>query len=384
MEIDHDIPTVLAVLRTEAPSELAGEFYTMEDLWERRLWHQLTDVLVRVFAAPASGPVRMRLFVQFVSTFEAKVNQLKLVGLALLAADERVAGTEDSLAFMDEIARKVQEAGAQDAYVYALIEVARIRLVQKDLDGALATMDKANAILDTFDAVDKTIHAAYYRVNADYYKAKSDFAAYYRHSLRYLACISLADLPAAEQRERAYDLAVAALLGETIYNFGEILLHPVLESLRTGETAWLRDALFAFHSGDIPAFEALLPQMTTLPILASSAEFLRQKICLMALIEAVFKRPPSDRTLPFATIATETRLVLEEVEHLVMKALSLGLLRGSIDQVAQTVTITWLQPRVMTKDQIESMRQRLVDWDASVSQLSSWMEGVGKDIWAVV
>lgn len=46
----------------------------------------------------------------------------------------------------------------------------------------------------------------------------------------------------------------------------------------------------------------------------------------MALIEAVFKRPTSDRVLPFSVIASETRITAEEVEFLVMKALSYALL----------------------------------------------------------
>ncbi len=41
----------------------------------------------------------------------------------------------------------------------------------------------------------------------------------------------------------------------------------------------------------------------------------------MALIESVFKRGAYDRTMSFQTIAEETRLPLDEGEHLVMKAL---------------------------------------------------------------
>lgn len=41
----------------------------------------------------------------------------------------------------------------------------------------------------------------------------------------------------------------------------------------------------------------------------------------MALIESVFKRNANDRTMSFQTIAEETRLPVDEVEHLVMKAL---------------------------------------------------------------
>jgi 26S proteasome regulatory subunit N9 len=41
----------------------------------------------------------------------------------------------------------------------------------------------------------------------------------------------------------------------------------------------------------------------------------------MALIESVFKRDADNRTMSFQNIGEETRLPLDEVEHLVMKAL---------------------------------------------------------------
>ena len=41
----------------------------------------------------------------------------------------------------------------------------------------------------------------------------------------------------------------------------------------------------------------------------------------MALIESVFKRNADNRTMSFQVIAEETRLPVDEIEHLVMKAL---------------------------------------------------------------
>jgi hypothetical protein len=41
----------------------------------------------------------------------------------------------------------------------------------------------------------------------------------------------------------------------------------------------------------------------------------------MALIDAVFRRPAHNRTMTFAEIASETRLPVEEVEHLLMKGM---------------------------------------------------------------
>lgn len=86
--------------------------------------------------------------------------------------------------------------------------------------------------------------------------------------------------------------------------------------------------------------------------------------------------------MTFATIANETQVQPQEIEILIMKALSLGLLRGSIDQVAEVARINWVQPKVLDMKQIDSMRLRLQDWDSSVNQLGNWIEGVGKDVWA--
>ena len=44
--------------------------------------------------------------------------------------------------------------------------------------------------------------------------------------------------------------------------------------------------------------------------------------------------------------------VSPQVELLVMKALSLGLVKGSIDQVDAKVHMTWVQPRVLDRDQV--------------------------------
>ena len=65
-----------------------------------------------------------------------------------------------------------------------------------------------------------------------------------------------------------------------------------------------------------------------------------------------FKRKAFDRQLTFEEIAEETGLTIDHVELMVMKALSLGLLKGTIDQIDQKVNITWVQPRVLDKKQV--------------------------------
>lgn len=190
------------------------------------------------------------------------------------------------------------------------------------------------------------------------------------------------DLDERERQSRAFDLSIAALVSDSIYNFGELLLHPILDSLHDTPFSWLRKLLFAFNRGDLHAYDMLSDNMGNMPILKEHETFLFQKISLAALTEAVFRRPPHDRAMTFETIAKETHVQHDEIEHLIMKALSLGLLRGTIDQVSEIAKINWVQPKVLDTKQIESMRSRLREWDSSVNQLGNWIEGVGKDVWA--
>ena len=116
------------------------------------------------------------------------------------------------------------------------------------------------------------------------------------------------------------------------------------------------------------------------PILNSSLDFLRPKICLMSLIDLVFRLPSSSRTnIPFPLIASETKLPTEEVEYLLMKALSLDLVKGSIDQVNQEARIVWVQPRVLAREQIAELRDRFDGWSSKVRGLGeSTVVGAGE------
>ena len=78
--------------------------------------------------------------------------------------------------------------------------------------------------------------------------------------------------------------------------------------------------------------------------------------------------------MTFAEISQETHLPIGEVELLVMKALAQGLVRGAIDQVAGTVNMMWVQPRVLDCTQILGMIQRLEGWCKDVNSMESLLE----------
>lgn len=87
MNVDA-IPDFLAEQRDQAPEELQALVLDFENFWERKLWHQLTDALVQFFSHPDSAPQRLPFYKVFILKFADKINQLKLVDLALKAATQ--------------------------------------------------------------------------------------------------------------------------------------------------------------------------------------------------------------------------------------------------------------------------------------------------------
>ncbi|KAI6163982.1 hypothetical protein EDD17DRAFT_407931 [Pisolithus thermaeus] len=373
---------------TSTPTELHPFFEAFRNLYTRKLWHQLTLKLYEFFDHPRSQPFRVDVFHYFVRDFESKLNQQRLVEMATKVSKE-IDNPQTQLSFLTSLLSRIDTEKSKEAHVLLLANIAHAKLLYGDLVGTKTDMDAAWKILDQLDGVDNAVNAAYYRVAADYYKvrtcrersdatalsffffvadatrqqAKAEYAPYYKHSLLYLACVDVAsDLTRDECLLRAHDLSISAFLGDTIYNFGELLMHPILDALDNTQYDWIKKLLFTFNEGNIGKFEALAPLFPQEPILEQNYPFLRQKICLMALIESVFKRNANDRTLTFQSIAEETRLPLDEVEHLIMKALSLKLIRGSMDQVDQKAHITWVQPRVLSRGQIGELATRLGAW----------------------
>ena len=209
------------------------------------------------------------------------MNQTKYVGFGLACARQfqgffsiLLIDFSKAIQFLDEIILNVDNNDNKDAFVLAKMENAHYHLLSGDIVTIKKAIDECQKIIDTLNNVENIIYASFYRVSADYYKvfyyliqAKANFTKYYQNALLYLACVSVEDLNSKERVERAYDLSLAALLGQTIYNFGELvknitkiqLMHPIINELKTNNLEWLYNLLFIFNSGSISQFEELVP-----------------------------------------------------------------------------------------------------------------------------
>lgn len=223
------------------------------------------------------------------------------------------------------------------------------------------------------------MHSAYYELASEFYKESGPPEAYYKHSLMLLAYTPMEAMTKDRATALATDMSLAALSGDGLYNFGEVLATPIMAALEGTPNAWLGEMLRIFNRGDIEGFGVLYAAnaaaFAAQPALASRLDFVKEKLTLLALMNLVFETPPHDRTLPFEAVAAHVRLPVDQVEWLSMRAMSLGLIKGSLDGVDQTVTIDWVQPRVLDAAQMGSLAMRLEGWADKVDETAKYLEG---------
>lgn len=318
-----------------AHPELSEQLGAMKDLYERRLWHQLTMKLEECVALPAfqTGDLLIELYHNFVTDFEHKIAPLKLGHLAV-AVSSLYADRAAAAAFMDNVIEKLTEGrqpGHEESVLYLQMHVALLHVHDgRATEARTMVLEQGKAALDAMPSPDPSVSAAFYYVCSQYHKSKQDFAEFYRAGMLYLAYISSETLPQDTRRDLAVDLSLAALLGDDLYNFAELIAHPITEALTGTAFAWLQEIMAAFNDGDLHRYDELCVKhadaLNAQPALVANERKLREKITILSLLQIVFQMPAESREIQLADVAERTKLSVDGVEYLLMKALSVHLI----------------------------------------------------------
>lgn len=279
---------------------------------------------------------------------------------------------------------KSERLGDEATFLLTM-EVLRIRLAQ-----ARSTTDPEEAetrfhtckvflrlaknMLSALQGADSLVHASYYSNAAAFHKAKGPAPDFYQNVLMFLAYTPTASLSLEESVEHARDVSLAALVGEDTMNFGEVLALPIVASLKGTELEWLLLLMQSLNVGDVDGFNTCVGKFEAEIRKVIPLETLKQKISLAALMALVFSCPSDKRCVTFAQIQERTQLSLCKIEQLVMRAFSLGLIKGQMDQVDQTVNVTWLKPRVLDAAAIVTLQTRFKDWGERIQDASKFVE----------
>ena len=380
--VDADVLEAL-LARADVTEPLRRRLIEIRDLRARKLWHELTLAIEGALTSPtideiaaiAPGGVRA-LYDGVVREAETRFNPLKTAQLAVAVSDAPGSGTRaEALEFLSETSKRLVAAHggeAREPEAYIAAHVTLLRLMEGDLDYAKkAVTETDKATLEALTAPDPSVSAAIHYVASRYHKVKEDYAEFYKSGMLYLAYVSCELLPRETRAALSVDLCLAALLGENVYNFAELLAHPIVESLKDGPFVWLMDVVKAFNEGDLHLYDELCvrhaKELNAQPALVANERKLREKITILSLMQIIFHLPADHREISLSDIAVKTKLTTDGVEYLLMKALSVHLIEGIIDQVESKVVVTWVQPRVLLRSQIAELSGRLEGWIDKVS-----------------
>ena len=107
-----------------------------------RLWHQLTEALFEFFEDDNSRPYRLEIFTKFVRDFESKVNQLRLVEMAVIVSKE-IDNPQTHLEFLTSLLDRVSQ---KQATALLLATLAHAKLLYGDMSGTKAEIDKCSKV----------------------------------------------------------------------------------------------------------------------------------------------------------------------------------------------------------------------------------------------
>jgi len=386
--------------------DLSEQYQHLVGLYQRKLWHQLTMGTLEFVSTPSSTlrttaegtNSYLALFDKVILPVDKKLNQLTLARIASavsfsLLDDPPYKDGVAARAILENLLEKRDRLGPS-ATLHAQSRLGLLGLTVLARGGEALTTESSIAALEgTKGSIDANrsvlaeladteseaavVHSAFYETAMTYRKAVGPPEAYYREAIQYVAYTSLSDLSQEERHSLATDLSLAALTGEGVFNFGEVVTAPALKCLEGTDLYFLVELLAAGARGDVLGFQrvadAHAANIQLQPSLVSRAEAVKEKITLLALVNMIFERPSLERTLSFEDIADRVVVPMDQVEWVIMRALSLKLIKGTMDQVEQTVDVTWVMPRVLDNKQMSELATRFGEWAVKVSKAKDYM-----------
>ena len=186
MSFDAKTQAILSFLQAQATAapELAGEYAQMEDLYKRKLWHQLTCILEAFMVLPTAPSHLVPLFETFVKDFKHKLNKMALARIQMAVAHQ-MKDVDEVTTFCKAAAEDAAKEEAQ-ASSYILSELARMLLTADKVEACKTQLDKAAEYMEAAGATN-AVQASFYRAWVAYYKVKGPAAEFYTHALLLLA-----------------------------------------------------------------------------------------------------------------------------------------------------------------------------------------------------
>ena len=391
--------------------ELSEKYYDkIATYCQQKLWHQLTLLILDFMSntnksttlkpLPSSPDLKNTYFALYTKVVLIVQNKLNPLALSQIACNVAFNGGDESeeasKSLLEEVLKKV-ESKSIAAKLYIESKLALLVLQKKDsasadkeqLSSIKSTITTNEPILaqlipDTPESI--IVHSSFYEMTMTYYKLIGPPELFYDQAMKYLNYYEIVDAATdsnkeaiAKQHQLAVDLCLAAVTGQGVYNLGQLVTNPLVGCLQNTTEQWLVELLQSISNGNVTDYKNLVNikyknQIENTPTLVSRQNSITEKMTLLSLVQLIFERPSSERTINYNEIAERLQINLDQVEWVIMRSFSEKLLEGTMDQVDGSVTITWVLPRMLDNTQLLQLSSKYGEWATKVSSTKEYMQ----------
>jgi 26S proteasome regulatory subunit N9 len=262
-------------------------------------------------------------------------------------------------------------------YAYAVF-LLRIAVAEKKLalgkhHDCLEALKTISAEVERFGDMEAKVYQMLAHTYGLYYQRREDHENYYKSCITYLAYTPTEEMTAKEQQDFSIKIGLSILLGKNVFNISELLDKDVITSLVGTPFEWLYTLMRTLGHGQIAEFEAAFNAaqgaLAKFPNILKEQKYLSQKVRIIAFLELIFDLGKDERSVPFERIASACQIEMDKVEYLLIKSMSLLLVRGTIDEVDQVVHIDWAMPRYLSKEHLQKMHSKMEQWEDKMNNV---------------
>lgn len=370
-------------LKTQKPeldsliSEIQGEL-------NLRLWHQLCVHLIELseISDLQTGSYLINLYNNVISSIEPAFNPMKIMVILSNVIKNFYGRLDDALIFLEDIEKRLKLKGEEYFYMQCL--KAECLLGLNRLYDFHEILKEVKVSLEKLFDVDHMVYSYFYKLFSSYYDKKQNFDEFYNYALQYFAYCKEEKIKKEDRLHLCYKMALASLIGEKMFNFSELLEKEYFKVLLDSQYEWIYNLIRSISTGKVDQFVNMVANYKTNfeqeSVLINKREFLEMKVRITAFLNLIFQKNKNERTITFNEIINVCYCDMNQVEIIAIKALSLGLIKGYIDEVEKTIVVTWIQPNFLEREKLITLQDRLDTWIKKTTVLLGEFEDKSKKI----
>ena len=362
--VPNDCFTLIKNLSDKYPG-LKSIFDDIDSNLNQKLWYQLSENLISLSQKPELQQSKdlIELYNGLVFFIEPTLNPMKYLVFVQNMLNNYKDNMQEALLFVENIEKTHKSFKGEEKIFIKIIK----GFCYYALDKMYELEDIVKNTEQDFSGnieIDSSLYAQYYKLSALYYEKKQDYDNFYNNAFQYLAYET--KISSEDKLSLCYKMCSAMLIGEKLYNFAELIEKDFFKLMHGTKYEWISNLILSFNSAKVDQFLTMMEQnkkdIMENPILKDKIDFLPIKIRIAALLDLIFQKNKNERTLSFDEICKVCKKEEDKIEYISMKSLSLGLIKGYIDQVDKKLIVNWIQPKYLDKEKIVLMQDRFTAW----------------------